>query len=139
VYESFKKVDPLGKTRWGWREVEGDEVFGPYDTRELAIAEASLYLSPEQPTPIVVGNCLYANPENYIVDEIDYILVYMEDKAMQEGSFGHVEDELFYAADKEEAAADLTSMMKEWSKKHILSSSWILSNEETVDVPIPIK
>jgi hypothetical protein len=122
---------------WAWREPDDDEVFGPFESREAAIADACHCLTPDcetrrhGPVEILVGPIKRLRAEDYLVIEDDEaaLLANSMNDEMRDREGDLCEGELMVtlkpgAEDVESAA------LKAWAAEWCECSAWILDEEK---------
>jgi len=96
---------------WGWSHV-GDEIaYGPFESRDAAVANARGQLADAKslPATIVLGRCCHADPADYLnVDD----LVERMDQQAYDNEFNFTDDPIF--SPREGAQAALVVWAREW-------------------------
>ena len=119
--------------KWGWSTE--DAGFGPFDSREEAIQNAT---DTGEVSEVAVGRCKFADPVEYLKADVDEVLENLDMRAADD-EYGFWEDEIFDVDNKEEAQKALTEAMEQWAKKYVSSVVWVLVEEEIVKIALPTK
>jgi hypothetical protein len=84
--------------QWGWMQTHSDRAYGPFDSREEAVADADAHdYSPND--GIVFGRCVWADPES-VLPSMDEFVEKLDESAY-DNDFSFWEDEVFDVRDPE--------------------------------------
>jgi hypothetical protein len=119
----------MANQQWGWRLKSW--TYGPFDTRDEAIADA-MYRAGNRGSgwEYVLGEVEWYNPAEYVTDDVDEILDRMRKrlKAGARDACGNGSGFSVPLGDHYGAQADLDCRLREWALTWVTSTTWRLVN-----------
>jgi len=128
----------MNKVEWCWYKIEprrGAHAHGPYDTREEAVDSARDYHLGDGKITIALGYPCYAEPKNWIPNDMDELLERMDQFASDNGFPS--DDPIFDVPKENRTAAekDLRDRLESWAQKWISTSgTWVMHGTEEVEI-----
>jgi len=110
-------------TQYGWMEMNSTEAFGPYDSREEALAQAKVSRNPG--TEIILGIARPFSAGTYA--DLDTVVEAMEELALDEDYSWRddpCDDPLFAIEDDDRALA--TTELRAWANRWFKKDTWRL-------------
>jgi hypothetical protein len=112
---------------WAWRETDGEEVFGPFESRETAVVAAREYLNPdpncENRAEILVGPIVRLRAEDVVGEDLGCML-YSLNEALGP------EFEGYEITAKPGADSALLDALKAWAAEWCECSAWVMDEEK---------
>jgi len=130
-----RPVEPLRAEdrKWTWTYNE-EECYGPFDTRDDALADALGRSEDEGFRHIGIGRCSMFDPLGYAPDATD-LLEAIEERAF-DNEFSFYEDQILsIKGDRGKACAALKAALSVWMDKWVnVETVWTMVDEEKVDL-----
>ena len=128
--------DKVDTRKWCWATSEdSEEWYGPFDTRERAIAEASATFSEDEKGTFVISRCNYADVSEAAERWAESLepLEDMNDNTDQDLQDYDDGETYEYLGDPNEANAQLDSVIVTWAKEHI-KTRWFCADGDAMEV-----
>jgi len=135
--ERLKNMEEMKTEEWGWCDEDGENVSGPFPTKEEAIADATkvFFDDPERDRTsevgVMVGRCVHFKVRHYFDTAVETVLENAVDRATDDGW-----DIEFH--DEDEADKALAKLMADWAATHVKDpKQWHLDSSERVGLTAP--
>jgi hypothetical protein len=132
-------TDRGDRRQWAWREIDGETVNGPFESREEAIDEAKEGVDRGPGARFLVGRCSWLSAREYAVylaDAAD-LLERMNNLAHDNGE-GPEDDEAFEICSQkkfEQATRELEKLLGDWAEKWVEAASYfVMKDEEEIKI-----
>jgi len=113
--------------QWCWCDDGNDyRAYGPYNSRDEAITAATWDSDAEV---VHVAKIVWIRPEDYVRDDLDTHLEYMEELAFDNSGMDPDGDFFFEAHDKAAAQAALSGALKSWARVYLSYNFWRMADE----------
>ena len=128
-------------TKYGWSLPKEECAHGPFDSIEIAMADAQEYLHDDdlsdtgREVEIELGQCSYVKPEDFVAVDLDNLLDGMEDRVGDEVG-GFWDDQVFFVKNpRREAEEELHEAVKQWAAKYLWARDlWTLEDSKRVKI-----
>lgn len=122
---------------WGWMHVDGDEAFGPYDSKEAAIAAARemFGIGEDEVFDLRIGRCNYAIPAQHVSLDMENLLEAMDQIAL-DTDYSFAEGPIFEVKPgmKHSAQVALDEALENWAARFVTSDMWFLADDQVETV-----
>jgi len=124
--------DVSNDPKWGWMRAESEEAYGPFASREVALAaaQADVDENPGEESVVILGRCDYVEPVDHIPDNLQDTLEGMDQSAID--GMGLDCDTIHEATDGAQEA--LTAALEAWAREWVTSSAWQLAEVERITI-----
>lgn len=123
--------------KYGWSRHHEECAHGPFDSPELAFADAAEVLREESDEDRVVeielGRCDFIQPASYVNADIDSVIDSMEDRVHDDVGFFYDDAVFSVKTSIPEAEKALEEALEKWAEEHVQAEEvWMLMSTRTV-------